>query len=214
MSNKVSAFLSRVVVHFPVRFESSAREAEWLGSIMDAIGGYDAEVLTKAAQKIIDTRTDRRFPLPAEIRKVCQELAEEARLAKLPIDTADAPPRFASYRHKLADELIMTDMGRQAARDGWVLGLHHFVVEHGRLPDPQKRKPFGVWDEMPGGGIDKRTLMLTEVEYLRRAAQSFEEYHARCEGSRLPLSQELSRLGASMKARGEELAQRVLSGAG
>lgn len=214
MSNKVSDFLSRVVIHFPVRFESDAREAEWLRSMIDAIGGYDADVLAKAAQRIIDKRTDRRFPLPAEIRGVCQEIAEDARLEALPIDTADAPPRFASYRYKLADELVMTDMGRQAARDGWVLGLHHFVVEHGRLPDANKRKPFEVWEEMAdGGGIDRRTLMLTEVEYLQRAAQDFEAYHARCLGGRFPLAPALAGLGSAMRARSDELARRVLGGA-
>lgn len=212
MSSKVGDFLSRVVIHFPVRFESDAREAEWLRSIVDAIGGYDPDVLAKAAQKIIDTRTDRRFPLPAEIRKVCLEIADEARLAKLPIDQADAPPRFASYRYKLADELLMTEMGREAARDGWALGLHQFIVEHGRLPDAKARKPFEIWDEMPGGGIDKRNLMMTEIEYLRRSAQEFEAYRAMCEGGSFPLAGALADLGAGMARRAEELRARVLGG--
>lgn len=210
MSNKVSDFLSKLVIHFPVRFESEEREAEWLRSIVDTLGGYDADVLAKAAQRIIDTRTDRRFPLPAMIREICLEITEDARRSALPIDTPDAPPRFASYRYKLADELLMTEMGRQAARDGWVLGLHHFVVEHGRLPDANKRQPFEIWDEMADGGIDKRTLMLTEVEYLRRSAQDFEAYRARCEGGKFALAGALAGLGAQMAARGEELADRVL----
>ena len=76
-------FISTLVMHFPVRHESEMREREWLGSMIGAVKHYEGDILQRAAQTIIDTRTDRRFPLPAEIRKVCFEIASDERRSKL-----------------------------------------------------------------------------------------------------------------------------------
>jgi hypothetical protein len=44
----------------------------------------------------------------------------------------DSP--FSGWRIKLADDLIMCPMGKEAAKEGWILALHDFARENGRLP--------------------------------------------------------------------------------
>lgn len=73
MSQVVAKFLSDVGVHFPMRHESSDRETLWVKAMVRELKKYSAPVLARAAQTLIDTRTDRRFPLVSEIHAACKE---------------------------------------------------------------------------------------------------------------------------------------------
>lgn len=188
----ISEFVTELVMHFPVRHESAEREREWLGTIAAAMSTYDARILKRAAQRIIDTRTDRRFPLVAELRKVAAQVVAEDKAAQATIRGV-APdskaPEFSAERVRWADHLINGEMGKRAARDGWVLSLHDFCRKHGRLPQHH------------------------EVDKLKAAAKFFDEQYAiAVRGAAGPNSKALARLGDKMLARRNSLIDRVLHG--
>ena len=145
--------------------------------------------LQRAAQSIIATRTDRRFPLPAEIAKICAKIlqedkAREPRLAVMsdPDDAADYDARCA-----LADQLVAGEMGRRAANDGWILPLHEFAQLHRRLP----RQPH-------------------EIERCIRNAAETNDVYEKCLRGDHPYSQSLVELGKNVMARRDRLAAMVL----
>jgi len=182
-----SEFISTLVMHFPVRHDSEAREREWLGSLIATIKHYEGAVLRRAAQHIVDTRTDRRFPLPAEIRKVCAEVAADERRASLPIDAPKGVDASSPERQRLAREMMRTSIGRDAARNGWIGALHNFALRHGRLPS------------------------VAEIPGVKQAAADLHETMAWLKSDEPAwCKREWMALGLSMLARQDELAKDVL----
>ena len=191
MSSKVSEFVSKLVMHFPVRFDSDERQIEWVDSMTVAFRGYDGDVLMRAAQKTIDTRTDRKFPLIAELHKICREIIYDDKITQkaLPgVTSAERADPASPERARLADDLVLGEMGRQAAREGWILHLWHFVRDNGRLPEQR------------------------QIQKLKDEVRGFEEAldHARKGG--WDQAQVLVKTGTSMLSRRQELAERVLHG--
>lgn len=183
----ISKFVTTLVVHFRVRFDHEAEQREWVRSISEAISGYDASVLDRAAQRIIDTRTDRRFPLVSEIRKACATVVAEdrAREAAGKLALAERPQGQHPYsrdRWEFAKHLLRCEIGRNAARDGWSLGLFNFALRNGRLPDGR------------------------EIQDVKHAAVAFDSDYAACvRRAAGPLSRPLARLGDSMVSRAKKL---------
>lgn len=191
MSTKVADFISKLVMHYPVRFESEERETEWIGSMAAAFKSYNSDVLQRAAQKIIDTRTDRRFPLVAEIHKVCTSIIYDDGLKQQSLSVNPSPEKASVYsesREKWADTLVMGEMGRQAAKEGWILTLHDYARQHGRLPEP--------------AGIGK----------LKAQARGFDDALEQCRAGGFQMAVHLRELGTSMLARRQALADMVLHG--
>lgn len=186
---KTHEFISSLVMHFPVRHESSDREMEWLRSMIEALKHYDGEVLKSALQRLVDTRTDRRFPLPAEIRKACNEVVEWQNRHKLIPEQQKAAQHleFTDDRIKLANGLVCTEMGRTAAREGWILGLWDYARKHGQLPTEGY-----------------------EIANVQRGRHEFDEGYAIAARSSDPTVRKWLGLGDQMIARRESLARMVL----
>lgn len=192
MSQNVANFITKLMTHFPFKHESQAAEQDWLASMIRNLRGYPSTVLEPAAQKIIDTRTDRRFPLPAECKKICDEIAskEATEKAMLLPNNNRLPPEFSDWRIKLADDLIMCPMGREAAKEGWILALHDFARENGKLPTGP------------------------EITRCKAVPKGFDEAYAVClRGEAGFANNALKALGDKMIARRKDLAARVLGGA-
>ena len=188
MSQAVGSFITSVMMHFPFRHDSPEKEAEWTASMVRNLRGYAGDVLKKAAQRIIDTRTDRRFPLPSECKNVCEDIHRVDKLTSLPVEPP--PSKYAEWsesRIKLADDLIASEIGRQAARDGWVLSLHDFVRQQMRLPSA------------------------SEIGRVKAGARGFDEAYEIClRGEGGLCNAALVKLGEMMVARREKLRAQVL----
>lgn len=187
-------FIASVSVHFPPpRGLDESLERAWLESISRSLEFYKPDVIAAAAQLILDERGEmngvRRFPLPKEIKQACHEVlnrrSAEQRASTLPI-AAESDNQFADWRVRLADELIMTAMGRDAARGGWILGLHEFCRREARAPNDR------------------------EIPQIRREAKEFDAAYETCVMGGWPEARGLERLGRSMLDRREALRQRVL----
>lgn len=132
----VSKFLTELSLHFGKRFDSEEAEDQWLDSMERNLRVYTPSVLERACKRIVDTRKDRYFPLPAECRAACEEIVkiEKAESATRLDEPKHKFSGHADWQYRLADDLIMSDLGRRAARDGWILSLHDFCRNNGRLP--------------------------------------------------------------------------------
>ena len=185
---RAAEFISTLVMHFPVKHDSEAREMEWLKTLIQALSHYEGDVLTKAAKRIIDSRTDRRFPLPAEIRRVCAAITEEANLGKLPLQRGEKAPPWSAEREQLADDLCRHDraMTRAAIEGGWILGLHNFVRREARMP----------------AGSD--------IAALKREAARFDANYTKLLAGEMPVCQrELTQFAAAIVAKRADLAKRL-----
>lgn len=120
----------------PPRHESEIAEREWSAGVASALAYYDSDLLPKIAQEILNTRTDRRFPLPAEIRKVSLDVSDRMRGRELvPEPPKGRDAEWTAERLALADSLCQTELGRRAAREDWILALWDFCRKNSRMPN-------------------------------------------------------------------------------
>tara|TARA_R110000868_G_scaffold4998_6_gene30979 strand:- start:1626 stop:2300 length:675 start_codon:yes stop_codon:yes gene_type:complete len=142
MSTKIAKFVSQIAVYFPPpRFESQEQEAEWLRSMVESLKAYDGDILDRACQEIIDTRGTRAgekwFPLPAEIRRVCTDIADETNRPKVlaaEMEAAKANPWSRARTRFVIEQLLSGEMGKRAARDGWIGPLYDECRLRNELP--------------------------------------------------------------------------------
>lgn len=189
MSQPVSQFITDLAIHFGRKHDTPEAEKAWLQSMFSSMRGYNADVLRRAADKIIGTRTERSFPLPAECKRVCEEIQrfDETTKPRALIDHPHKNDAMSEWRWRLADDLIMCPMGREAAKDGWIGALHDFARENGRLPTG------------------------SEISKCKADAKGFDEAFMKCaRGECGELSKSLTDLGQTMLKRREKLRARVL----
>jgi hypothetical protein len=189
MSQAISQFITDLAVHFGRKHDTPEAEDVWLKSMFACMRGYNTDTLKRAAQRIINQRTERSFPLPAECKKVCDDIASQEATEKgmrLPVDKA--PPPFSDARVRLADDLVMTAMGKEAARDGWILALHDFARDNARLPSAG------------------------EVTAIKAVPKGFDVAYADNLRRHDPMAKALKVLGDKMIARRKELTEMVLHG--
>lgn len=147
MSSKeaVAKFVGNVAVHFPPpKFDSAEQELEWVRSIRDAVREFSDATLEQAWHFIRDNRGLKReekwFPVPAEIRRICQEIVADAahqqNLQRQVKENTDgwAAPRSSRARTILVLDLLRGEMGKQAAREMWIGSLVDYVREQKSLP--------------------------------------------------------------------------------
>lgn len=188
----VGKFISMVGLHFPPpRKVDDPEYAAWLTSMTISLRHYSDSVLAAAAADIVQTRTakdGRFFPLPSECAKVCDRhrwLQEAQQRPLLSTGRRDGSP-WAGWRVKLAGELIVCELGRQAKAEGWILALYDFARANARLP---------------AGG---------EIDTCKAVAKRFDEAYEACRrGDAGELGPALTKLGRSMIERRKEIAGAV-----
>lgn len=141
-TDPVSAFIATVQVHFPrggTRDEDL--EDAWMTSMVKFLAPFTKDVLAAAAEHILRTRDPRKqgqrwFPSPRECIEACELMQRTMNVQATPLlsyGNRDPSP-WAGWRVKLANDLMRTEMGRQAAREGWNGVLWNFARENQRLP--------------------------------------------------------------------------------
>lgn len=184
-------FMTSLQSQFRVkRHESEDHEAKWIAMNIAELKGYSPEVLQQAAKNLIRKRRNEYFPVLSECLAACEDAKHwiDAAQPKMKFGGAAKSHPSSADRQRLADELVMGEMGRQAASEGWILTLHDFVRDNGRLPD-QRQAPK-----------------------LKATAKGFDEALNQCRVGGFMLSAQLRDLGTSMLARRQALTDMVLHG--
>lgn len=204
----ISAFISDLAVHYTTpKYDDPKDRQRWLKSFVVELRGASPEVLKRAAQLIINSRKNRYFPLVADCRQAVREAAElvkfEQRLQTLPTLRQALGDEWSQERRDLADQLIKSGLGKEAANDGWILALWDFCRRFQRLPDDQRYEARNAKEAEDFAGC-------SELKFCKRAACGFDEAYQQCLRGGWPQAYELKRLGDSMIAKRERLCQEVL----
>lgn len=111
----------------------------WLEEISRLLRKYPVQLQEQAAEALSRTYRRRSFPHVSDIVGACEDAAAKqaghasakaAMSQRKQEDPVWGPEAFAA-----ANRLINGSLGREAARDGWVLGLHEFCRLKRRLPN-------------------------------------------------------------------------------
>jgi hypothetical protein len=197
----VAKFIGAIAIHMPRhRAETDAEKATeklWFKDMVAMFKNYSDSVLERAATRIVRSESkDRRFPLPAACMKACEEIIKLDRAEATPRldDKSRAPAQMQSeYDRKYANAdwlITQSPMGKQAAREGWILSLHDFIRQNDRLP------------------VEKH-----EIDRCKASAKGFDEAFAKCvRGEAGMLSKSLLGLGEAMLKRRHKLEDMILHG--
>jgi hypothetical protein len=136
MVGNAEAFIDKLRAHFgDPKLADGVDEAVFLADYLKELRHYSESCLHLAATQLITTRDRRTFPTLAECLKVCRDVHEKLAAEVPPPPNKDHWPEHSEKRVKKADRLIQCPLGRQAADEGWIMGLHEFCRETGKLPD-------------------------------------------------------------------------------
>ena len=184
-------FLTTLRTNFRVkRHESDAHEERWVAMMIAELKGFSDEVLEQAAKDLSRRRKNEYFPILSECINACQDAKHWIEMAspKLKFKAAQDAEPGSDDRQRLADQLIMGEMGRQAANEGWVLTLWCYVRDNGRLPEQR------------------------QISKLRAEAKGFDHALDQCRAGGWQQAMPLAALGSSILAKRQELTERVLHG--
>lgn len=133
---KVAQFLENLRHFGELEIKEGVDEKLILATYADALTPYDGDILEKAFALMMNQQIYRTFPLLAECLQACEAVQEQAAPKSRPwarTKPEDVP--WLPERIQLADRLLKTDLGRQAAQEEWVVAFHDFCRENARLPN-------------------------------------------------------------------------------
>lgn len=143
----------------------------------NAISGWDERTLKSAGDRLI---AEAKFwPRPAEVNDLCHALMP-------PPSASDFKPdmNWTGEAIRKANDLIDSDMGRQAAKEGWIGAMHDHIRVHRTLPTP------------------------SEVAVLKQqGAATYQAYRDCVEGRGGVFGEALANLGATIMAKRRQLAE-------
>lgn len=98
----------------------------------DVLKGFPRDVLTAAYRDLRQShKGPTRWPRIPEIVEACDHAQERLRPKRASVSVIDDWHRKA----RNAEALMMnSEVGQQAAQDGWANGCREFIMRHGRLP--------------------------------------------------------------------------------
>jgi hypothetical protein len=220
-------FIDRIIQRFPPSFRwDDAQKNSWTEDMVRELGGFDADVLNRAAHKIIQTRglttEERKTPTVAECIRYCKDargaIFAESNAGTMAFATKTPEPYLMDWREDdFANDIALNRKNPlciQAAKEGWIGTLHTFVRKHRRMPSATDKIAYRKSSKVP-------EQMVAELEWCKREAKDFDEAYAlavRGNGSSdlraLGAMRDLvSNVGDAMLKRRNELADIVLKGA-
>lgn len=208
--NAIAEFADEMLKHFPpFRQWEDYQEKAWAETLDAELSGFSAEVIKAAQKQIVRTRKPRdpRPPMVSECIDACLEarrfLESDKQAQTLPemrSNTLD----WSADRLKLARDLMHTQMGRQAAKEGWIGALYAFARKNQRLPDAGKRVEYRK-------AKDDAPVMVSEVEWCKREGKDFDDAYAHSVRGGWDPAGVLENLGRQIIERRQRLEREVLA---
>jgi hypothetical protein len=195
MSNKaILAFVETMMVRWPPFRWDEAQERAYADDLMRELSGFTPEVLERARREMIRKRTKPQIPSVAECIGFCAEAkhwhdAETGKGQLIPDPAKDRWVELSDARQRLADDLMPTQIGKQAAKEGWALAFWNFARVNGRAPQSAQ-----------------------DIALCKKNSREFEEAFATAVRGETILHKKCVELGESMRKRGAEKAALALGG--
>jgi hypothetical protein len=112
----------------------------YLGEYTTALEGFAPEIVKKIGDRVIGENTYKMWPTPGACKTAGNTIAaEQANDAKRYVHQRESKhldPAWSDHAVRKADSLIKGELGQQAAREGWIVGLHDYCRKHGKLANP------------------------------------------------------------------------------
>jgi hypothetical protein len=194
MSKKVViAFADRVLQHFPPFRWDDDKEAAWAETMVRELSGFPDDVVERAGREMVRTRKKPQTPLVSECIDACLDakrwIEAQRQSETLSVEHDSGVNRdWTTERLKLANDLMVTPLGKQAAKEGWVGALWSFARKNSRLPQQGK-----------------------EIEGCKQAAKDFDAAYALCVRGHgdARVSAALEKIGGDMLKRRHDLERRI-----
>lgn len=200
-------FLAMLRVQWPKRFETEEAEDQWLDLMVGELKGFSKRVLDEAVRTLMRKRL-RGFPLLGECVDACVEAKrflefKQPELKSPEERERDSKDRAGNYWSFAWEQIRLSPMAKQAAREGWISMLFWFLVREGRLPDTEGGKIVdkGEIRAMKAGAEEFERSLYPQVERADNPLRLLPEHQAA-----------FAKLARSMLARREALAAYVLEG--
>lgn len=145
MGDVMSKFLDPLREVYPLPKHAETNLEKFFSVYLKMLKTFADDTLSAAADHIMEVRNVRTFPLPAECNAACKHVIDAARYGEhkpsregnrhehLPFE--QRYPEWQEWRIKKANELVCSDLGREALGEGWIVSLHDFCREQQRVPD-------------------------------------------------------------------------------
>ncbi len=131
MSNRMLARLG--VIYGPPQ---STDPIAYLDELARMLAKYSEPVLEKATDMVLCTHRGRQWPTPSECVAACERVLDGERAAGARQNgIVDPYPEWSAEAQRIADRLIQSELGRCAAREGWVAPLWDYCRRARTLPD-------------------------------------------------------------------------------
>lgn len=209
-----SEFMDKVLLHWPPFRWTEEQERAWSEDLVQEVHGFSAAIRKRASETMVRSRPRRAgTPGVADCVAACVEAKRwidiEEGKTKLPLGPADRAGEWEAGRLKLAYDLCNSDLGRQAAKEGWLLSLWNFC----RVPrgdPPGQRHPKGAEIEQLKKQADDHRRRVIELH--AQAEKEERERKAAGEWVRVGdgVAASLASLGESMLTKQERMAKEVL----
>ncbi len=190
----IIAFADQVLQHFPPFRWDEEQEKAWADTLVRELSGFSTEIIDRAGREMVRTRKKAQTPLVSECIEACLDarkwVESERNAGKLPLDSGGSSRdrNWTEDRKRLADDLVMSPLGKQAAKEQWVKSLWNFCRRNSRLPQPN------------------------EIEGCKREQREFMEAYRQCSISPHPRVRQWLSMGDEMLKRQKEMADYVLNG--
>lgn len=165
----IVAFADKIITRFPPWNWDDSKEAAWAEDLVGELATFSDEAVERAARQMIRTRTETKTPLISECIAAVTRAKREIEMQNAPtILPALAKPTGEASEETVWREMMVTDMAKRAAKEGWIGMLLPYCLKHGRLPeDPGqiadlKRAAKEIDNWHGTGDLAKAKIMLLE----------------------------------------------------
>ena len=165
-------FIAPLSIHYSVRHENDDAKKAWREDYVDAMRGYSSEVLKEAAKRIMRKRNYSNFPLIADCLEACKSVLDDRNVGRSPdMGSHKGYPEWSHERQRKAAQMICCELGKRAAKEGWVISLWDFCRNKDRLPQRHEIDKLiagsrGTWQAMKE--IDDKNAMAPALRNLEQ----------------------------------------------
>lgn len=142
MADVYDDFVTPMLLQFTLPKSADEDRKAFFRDYAEALGDFTSHELQHAAKLLKTTRTSRTFPVIADCLEACKHARDTLQPPAKRRHGSDAEkyPEWTPGRQRMADRMMNSEIGRQAADEGWIVALWDFCRKQQRWPDDREAK--------------------------------------------------------------------------